>query len=116
MTSSFTHMAQALTRPVWPFRSTAAAAEPAATSRTESIRQLLRQGGPMRAQRIATELDLPQTALVGALLKADLARGRVRLCNGIYEWNHDHDDALARELSAAARLLRRHGYRVQEPR
>lgn len=83
-----------------------------ALNRTESIRQLLREQGPMRSSQIATAVDLDKISLVGALLKADIRRGRVTRVDEKYAWNHDHDEQLAAEIAAAVILLRRHGYAV----
>jgi len=84
-----------------------------APSRTEQIRQLLRMSGPLSAVNIAVQLELERPALVSALLKVDLERDRVRRIGLLYDWNHGHDEALARELGAAARLLRSHGFTVR---
>jgi hypothetical protein len=86
---------------------------PAAASRTERIRDLLREFGSMTALRIALELHLERPALVGALLKADLYAGRAFYRDGRYHWNFDHDEQQARDIAAAIRLLRKNGYSVE---
>jgi len=86
---------------------------PQVASRTEQIRNLLRDQGPLSATVVARELDLASSALVGALLKADMHAGRAFHRDGRYHWNHGHDEVLAREISAAVKLLTKNGYRVE---
>lgn len=89
---------------------------PAGMSRTEAIRDLLRKSGPKNALAIAVILELPDSGRVAALLKGDLQKGLVQLVDGRYQINDDYDAQLARELSQAAALLRRHGWTVREPK
>lgn len=113
MTRVFSIMASALARPQWPTVSPVPRQNSKkALNRTESIRQLLREQGPMRSFQIATAVDLGSPSLVSALLKADLKAGRVTRVDERYAWNHDHDEQLDAEIAAAVRLLRRHGYAV----
>ena len=107
-------MAQMLTRRDWPaYRSPDAfGTEDRVLTRTEQLRQLLRQRGPMTAQQLAEAVDLPRNTLVGALLKGDLHRGSVMFEGGRYEWQHGFDAELETELGRAAALLRRHGWAV----
>lgn len=100
-------------RKAWPCVAIAEERQQPQTTRTDQIRRLLRTNGPLTAQNIAVQLDLERVSLVGALLKADLQVGRVRRIGPLYDWNHGHDEAQARELAAAARLLRRHGFTVR---
>ncbi|MGE0350919.1 hypothetical protein [Hydrogenophaga sp.] len=115
--SPFPQMVSALASPVrasWPFDLPERKEDrQAQTSRTEQIRQLLRMSGPLSALNIAAQVELERPALVSALLKVDLQRGRVRRIGPLYDWNHGFDEALARELGAAARLLRTHGFTVR---
>jgi hypothetical protein len=89
---------------------------PAGMTHTEAIRDLLRKSGPKNALAIAVILDLPDSGRVAALLKGDLRKGSVQLVGGRYQINDDYDAQLARELSQAAALLRRHGWGVKEPK
>ena len=87
-----------------------------ATSRTESIRELLRDTSrPLSAAEIAFDLDLPSSCTVWLLMKYDMQKGRVLLADGRYTWNHDYDTQEAQELRDAVKLLKRHGYQVKEP-
>lgn len=106
-------------RPAWP---TAASAPPPApparcgsTSKTEALRQALREQGPMTALQLALATNLQATALVGALLKYEIARGRVRYVNGKYEMNAALDAEQQDRERAAVVLLRRLGYTVIGP-
>lgn len=107
--NNFSIMAAQLTRDIAPVVDLRADAE---NTKTASIRALLRQG-PMHSSEIASVLGLARPALVGALLKHDLAIGRVqRLAGGAYaladEWEEDEHQ----RLIEAKALLRRHGYQV----
>lgn len=101
------------TRPMWPTYPVPRLLQQAEPSRTEQIRELVRISGPLSAKAIALQLELERTDLVSALLKVDLQKERVRRIGPLYEWNHGYDEAQARELAAAVRLLRRHGYTVR---
>lgn len=109
---NFTHMATALTRSPWDTPRGTASVAGKSNGRTEQIRSLLRASGPLRAGQIATHLDIERPALVYALLKNDIVRGRVTSDNGLYSWNHDYERSEMRELARAVKLLRRHGYTV----
>lgn len=118
MTSPFTFMAATLGRlghagPAFPC---APRREPARISRTERIRELLRQRGPLSSAAIATELDLSTQGLVGALLKADLHAGRAFHQGGLYHWDHAFDEQLQREIAEAIHLLKKNGYSVERTR
>lgn len=82
------------------------------TSKTERMRQYLREHGPTTSAVLAMECDVPTCALVGALLKGDLARGSVSRSGDRYAWDSMWDEHLAAELRDARALLVRHGYRV----
>lgn len=115
MRSPFASMAVALSVPPrtpWPGTPASAPRDPGA-SRTESIRQLLRERGSMSALAVALELELPSPSLVGALLKADLHAGRAFHRGGEYHWDHTYDEQLAREIAEAIHLLKKHGYSVE---
>ncbi len=115
MNSPFTSMAAVLdglgNSAQAPFPCAPRRAQPGA-SRTERIRDLLRERSSMSALRIAVELDLERPALVGALLKADIHAGRVFHRNGEYHWDYTFDEQLAREISAATRLLEKNGFSI----
>lgn len=88
------------------------------TSRTETIRELLRSATrPVTAPEIAFDVDLPSfnTNLVWLLLKHDISKGRVILQNGRYSWNHEYDSAQATAIRNAVQLLKRHGFDVEGP-
>lgn len=119
--SPFTAMAQQLSRPAFPSLPQPHKPTGPASSLTEQIRQLLRSHGSMNANHILLELDLPDdfagnSGIVGALLKNDIAKGRVTRGDGKYHWNWHYDDALASELQQACQLLRSNGYTVREPK
>lgn len=86
------------------------------SSRTESIRSVLRQTGrPMFAAEILFDAaeQLPYSAnssLIGMLLKWDIRQGRVRFEDGLYSWNSETEAAEAAEIRAALKLLRKHGF------
>ncbi len=116
--SSFQHMADQLDR-CKPrtgarFFVIEQARQPGKTT-TARIRQLLQNHGPMTAREIGEAVDLPAVALVGALLKNDLATGRVIREGSApirYAWNYELDDAAVQQLAVALRLVRRAGYHV----
>lgn len=100
-------------RSPWPFaipERRAAKSE----SKTERMRNYLRQHGSASASTLADEADVPQTALVGALLKGDLARGSVVHRGNKYHWNHQFDRDHHQRLQEAARLLRANGFTVSK--
>jgi len=86
-----------------------------AISRTERIRQLLRQEARgMTSGEIAFDLGkhFPNfcPSRVWMLLKHDISKGRVRLADGLYYYNAGFDTDIATEIRAAEALLKRHGY------
>jgi hypothetical protein len=88
----------------------------AGTTRTESIRELLREATrPLSAAEIAFDLDLPSSCTVWLLMKYDMQKGRVLLADGLYRWCHEYDTLEAEELRDAVKLLKRHGYEVKGP-
>lgn len=101
-------------RSPWSFR-VSTQNDPKPTSKTERMRNYLRQHGSASAATLADEADVPQTALVGALLKGDMARGSVFHRGNRYHWNHQFDADLHKQLSKAAALLRANGYTVTKP-
>lgn len=114
MSSHFTAMVTALQKRQSPFQpSNVLGAVNKEVSRTESIRALLRDSGPLTSRQIAVTLGLDRESLVGALLKADLHAGRAYFRAGRYHWDHDRNDDLQREIAGAICLLRKHGYRVE---
>jgi hypothetical protein len=110
----FRQICYTLMRPSAPAERQALA--PQNSSRTECIREVLRQAGrPMAAAEILFDAGdlLPysaNTSLVSMLLKWDIRQGRVVYEDGRYLWNSDAAAAEAAEVRAALRLLRRHGY------
>ena len=113
--SPFTYMASALTRAAFPAAPPVRQLRQAGTTRTESIRQLLRETTrPLTAAEIAFDLDLPSSCTVWLLMKYDMQKGRVLLSDGSYRWNHEYDHQEAEELREAVKLLKKHGYRVEK--
>ena len=93
---------------------------PQNSSRTESIRVILRQAGrPMSAAEILFDAgdQLPysaNTSLVSMLLKWDIKQGRVTFDDGRYNWNSETAAAEAQVVREALQLLRRHGYKCTQ--
>lgn len=113
MSNPFNQIAATLaSQPAWPFASATPQPEKG-VSKTERMRAYLRQHGSATAATLADEGNLNTRALVGALLKGDLARGLVFRRNGRYFWNPQFDQAHQQRLAEAAALLRRNGYRVE---
>lgn len=87
-------------------------------TKTDRMRDRLRQGR-CYGRELAAVAGI-EAALVSALLKADLASGRVRRVRDatgrqMYENNPDHDDQAEQQIRAAVALLRRHGWRCTGP-
>lgn len=81
-------------------------------TKAASIRALLREG-PMTSRDITVALGLARPALVGALLKHDMAIGRVVRQGNCYALSQGWDEAEQEAVAAAIRLLRRHGHSVR---
>lgn len=114
--NSFDHITTALTgRSPWPFADIWREVERAEQTNTDRIRNYLRHHGSANAATLADEADVPKTALVGALLKGDIAKGRIFRCGDRYYWNTQYDEQLQAQLNAAAELLKRNGYKVIKP-
>jgi hypothetical protein len=84
-------------------------------TKTDRLRNYLREHGEASSADLAIEADLPGSAQVGAMLKNDLAKGAVRKTARGYAWNYEFDDQVQVNLREAVALLRRHGYRVDPP-
>lgn len=87
-------------------------------TKTSRMRDRLRQGRCYGRELAAVAGVEP--ALVTALLKVDLASGRVirvRDATGrqMYEINPNHNDQAEQQIRAAVALLRRHGWRCTGP-
>ncbi len=70
----------------------------------------------MSTQQLAAASGV-EVRLIRALLKADIACGRIRISldarrHGVYELCPAYDEELRAQLAAARRLLTRHGFRV----
>lgn len=90
-------------------------AEPALkTSLAGQVRNLLQQNGRMSAASICMDVNIPTTSLVGAVLKHDLAIGRVTCVNGLYELESGYDEELQQKINQAKTLLQRNGYSVEK--
>lgn len=112
MTTPMSFIAASLIRTSHAYQGPALITRP--TTLTDRIRQLVQQSGPMTASEICEQLSLPRPALVGALLKTDLHRGRVVFADGSYVWNISYDAELQGDLDDAKRLLERHGFVVMK--
>lgn len=82
--------------------------------KTERMRAYLREVGSANAATLADEADVPQTALVSALLKADLIKGSVFRRGHTYHWNPLFDAQHHQRIADAVRLLRANGYQVKK--
>lgn len=71
--------------------------------------------GPASTQALAGMMGLDTRAVWG-LLKAPRERGQVRFDGAMWLLLDAYDDELRRELQAAAALLQRYGWTVQNPR
>lgn len=112
----FDHITTALTgRSPWPFAEIWKEVERAEQTKTDRLRNYLRHHGAANASTLADEADVPQTALVGALLKGDIAKGRVFRRGDKYHWNRQFDEELHKRVQEAAELLKRNGYKVIKP-
>lgn len=84
-------------------------------SKTEAMRQYLRQHGSATASTLALEAGLEgSTGNVMALLKADVAKGLIERRGTHYHWVVEFDEQEHRRISEAIRTLRRAGYTVQK--
>lgn len=79
------------------------------------MRDALTRGG-MTARELAASARLTRPALVSALLKHDLADGRIVRHGDVYELNPDWDADDTAQVQAAIRLLRRRGFTVSKDR
>ena len=113
----FTQMATVLARSAFPEAPPVRVKREPGESRTESIRNLLREATrPMSAAEIAYDLELPSSCTVWLLMKYDMQKGRVLLADGLYQWSHDYDRQEAEELRSAVKLLQKAGYTVKAPK
>lgn len=89
----------------------------AANSRTQAIRDALKEFGRSGTAEISARTGLPR-AVIGALMKGDIKAGRITVCHGTpveYEWAFLEDAELEQDLQRARDLLVKHGYTVIEP-
>lgn len=103
------------TRPAAQFNRCADTPAPPPTTKAARVRELLRQNGPMSAAAICLEVEYPNTGLVSASLKHDIAIGRISCSDGLYSINPEYDAELHRRIALAKALLRRYGYTVEQP-
>lgn len=114
--NAFDLMTSALTgRSLWPVAAPRNEVGEVEQTKTDRLRNYLRHHGAANASTLADEADVPQTALVGALLKGDIAKGRVFRWGDKYHWNHQFDEELHKRVQEAAELLKRNGYKVIKP-
>ncbi|MBW8469839.1 MAG: hypothetical protein K0M67_16360 [Thiobacillus sp.] len=110
----FDHITTVLAgRSCWPTRHLVVS-EPRQMGKTERMRAYLREVGSANAATLADEADVPQTALVSALLKADLIKGSVFRRGHTYHWNPLFDAQHHQRIADAVRLLRANGYQVKK--
>jgi hypothetical protein len=84
-------------------------------SKTQRMREYLRENGWANSHTLADEADVPEVGLVGALLKGDIAKGRVLRTGNGYAWNIEYERTQQQEeLRRAIALLKRHGYQVKK--
>lgn len=82
------------------------------TTKTGAMRAYLRARGKATAADLAIEAGLENTGLVGALLKADIAKGAIERRGDHYHWVDTFDQEQHRRVQAAIRTLRAAGYTV----
>lgn len=99
-------------------RVTPSAPESTPTSKAGAVRALLRKHGPMTAAQILLDdsIDIRDAGLLWALMKWDMSTGRVILRDGTYSLNADYDERLQAEISAAVKLLKGKGFKVEAPK
>lgn len=112
--NGMTFIAQAMLRRAEPPRA-AATHPPVGTTRVGCIRDALTRGG-MTARELAAVAGLTRPDLVSALLKHDLADGRIVRRGAVYELNTAWTDDDKAQVQAAIRLLRRRGFTVSKGR
>jgi hypothetical protein len=108
--SPFTAMAQHLQQAACAASSHGDAVQ--GRSYAEDIRVMLEEHGALSARTIAEKLRMP-SGRVGAIVKHDRQRGRIRFHEGRYELAPGWDEDMYEQIRQAAALLRRHGYRVE---
>lgn len=88
------------------------------TSKAGTVRALLRTHGPMTSAAILLDdsIDIRDAGLLWALMKWDMSTGRVILRDGTYSLNADYDERLQAEISAAVKLLKGKGFKVEGPK
>lgn len=112
--NGMTFIAQAMLSRKGPRRAAPAHRSPS-TTHVGRMRDALAQGG-MTSRQLMAAADLPKIALVSALLKHDLAIGRVVRDGYVYELNPSWDADETAQVQAAIRLLRRRGFTVAKGR
>jgi hypothetical protein len=115
MSDPFSQITSALTSPRGPWLPTPQPEEPKPPSKTDKMRQYLREHGPANCHTLAMESEVVSTSLVGSLLAGDIEKGRVFFKQGKYHWNPDFDERLQADIRSAIALLQRHGYKVRKP-
>lgn len=84
-------------------------------NKTETMRRYLQCHGATNSATLALEVELENTGLVSALLKADIERGSVYRHGEKWAWNDEWSAGRQQALRHAAALLRRAGYGVTPP-
>jgi hypothetical protein len=113
--NGMTFIAQAMLSRAEPPRAAAGHPPPAGTTRSGCMRDALTRGG-MTARELAAVAGLTRPDLVSALLKHDLADGRIVRRGNVYELNTTWADDDKAQVQAAIRLLRRRGFTVRKDR
>ena len=82
-------------------------------TKTDRMRQYLRQRGEATAADLAIEADLcGSTGNVYALLKNDIAKGSIELRGGLYCWVESFDLDEHHRIRDAIKTLKAAGYKV----
>jgi predicted ArsR family transcriptional regulator len=98
-------------------RTISANGTPRTMSRTQAMRMHLIEHGSATAHTLCVLIDLDSdSGRVGALLKNDIAKGRIYHRGNRYHWCSVKEQALAADIERAVKLLKRNGYTVtKEP-
>ncbi len=114
MNNPFSHLIEQITHGRRMVRSPSEShAQDRPATKTDKMRQYLRQRGEASASDLAIEADLcGSTGNVYALLKTDIAKGAIELRGGLYCWVDSFDQDEHQRIQDAIRTLRRAGYTV----
>lgn len=105
--------ARAQQRPAFP--RAAKAPDAKKPSKTQAMRDYLRDHGPANAFTLADEVGLERSDLVSALLAKDLISGSIERVGDLYRINTEYDAMVRAGQEDMARTLRRAGWTVTPP-